>query len=44
MKEYHKPEIELNQFDMADVLDLSVDTQFNGDWFGDGSNGGDFSA
>ena len=46
MKIYHKPEIELNQFDMADVLDISMDTSFYaGDdgasgWFTDTNGGG----
>ena len=41
MKTYHKPEMELELFERADVLDLSGEDTFNDGWFTDsiGGNG-----
>ena len=40
MKTYHKPEMELELFEIVDVLDLSGEDSFNDGWFTDSTGGG----
>ena len=41
MRAYHKPEIELKELNMADVLNLSGESPFNDDWFSTQTGGGE---